>query len=108
MSQINFRIDPDDMKIAKILSESTGVSLAEIARRAFLEEIRPKRIELAFKLLKEGKCGFKKAWKISGLEYNEFLAEWASRDAKEIIPDEIMEDHLKWALNYDIKTLMKE
>jgi predicted HTH domain antitoxin len=107
MSQINFRIDNEEMKIAKMVSEITGISLAEIARKAFLNNLKPKRVEIAFDLVKNGKCGFKKAWKISGMEYNEFLSEWAKRDAKEIIPDEILEDHLKWALDYDLKKLMK-
>ncbi|WP_457556997.1 hypothetical protein [Candidatus Harpocratesius sp.] len=107
MNQINFRINNEDLKIAKMISETTGISLAEIARKAFLNNLKPKRIEIAFNLLKEGKCGFKKAWKISGMEYIEFLAEWAKRDAKEIIPEEFIEEHLKWALNYDIRKLMK-
>jgi len=107
MSQINFRINNEDMKVAQMISEITGISLAEIARRAFLKKLKPERVEIAFNLLKEGKCGFKKAWKISGLEYNEFLSEWTKRDAKEIIPEEAMEKHLKWALDYDIKKLMK-
>ncbi|QEE14803.1 hypothetical protein DSAG12_00620 [Promethearchaeum syntrophicum] len=107
MSQINFRINNEDMKVAKMISESTGISLAEIARRAFLKKLRPERVEIAFNLLKEGKCGFKKAWKISGLGYNEFLSEWIKKDAKEVIPEEMIEAHLKWALDYDIKKLMK-
>ena len=107
MSQINFRISNENLKVAKMISEITGISLAEIARRAFLSDLKPKRVEIAFDLLKKGKCGFKKAWKISGLEYEEFLSEWTKRDAKEIIPPEIMERHLEWALNYDIKKLMK-
>ncbi|MHA1720012.1 MAG: hypothetical protein ACTSWX_00260 [Promethearchaeota archaeon] len=107
MAQINFRISNDDLKVAKMISEITGISLAEIARKAFLNNLKPKRVEIAFELLKEGKCGFKKAWKITGMEYEEFLSEWAKRDAKEIIPEEIMEEQLKWALNYDIRKLMK-
>lgn len=34
-----------------------------------------RRIELAFKLLRDGKIGRKKTWKISGLSATEFLKE---------------------------------
>jgi uncharacterized protein (DUF1778 family) len=107
MDQINFRIDSEDGEIAKLLAESTGTTLADIARRAFLKEIRPKRVDLAFKILAEGKIGFKRAWKISGLEYREFLLEWAKRDAKEIIPDEYVIENINDSKKLDLSAYLK-
>ena len=107
MSQINFRIGTEDMKVAKMISESTGISLAELARKAFVGSMKSVRVDLAFDLLAEGKCGFKKAWQVSGLAYEEFLAEWAERGAKEVIPGTKQEEHLDWALNVDLKKYLK-
>ncbi|UYP47533.1 hypothetical protein NEF87_003818 [Candidatus Lokiarchaeum ossiferum] len=107
MSQINFRIDPEDMEIIREVAKSKGMSLSEIAKRSLLKEIQAKRIELAFQRLKEGEIGFKKAWKLSGLSYEKFLLEWAQRDAIEIIPDNLLAREENFALNFDLSKLLK-
>ena len=107
MSQINFRVNHDEMNIIKEIAKDNGISLSEMAKRSLLKEIRSKRIELAFRYLKEGKIGFKKTWKLSGLEYEEFMFEWAKRDAKEVIPDSLLENEFRFALDFDLKKFLK-
>lgn len=107
MSQINFRVNQEDIEIAKVIAKTSGVSLAEYARTTFLKEIGSKRIEIAFQLLAEGKCGFKRSWTISGLEYREFLSEWAKRGAVEILPEKMLENNYNRAMELDVSKLLK-
>ena len=67
MTQINFRVDDEIKKIIDLISNAQGISAAELAKRATLNEISNLRVEIAFDLLSQGKIGRKKAWKISGL-----------------------------------------
>ena len=76
MAQINFRVDNSIKLIMDILARNEGKSIAQIAKEYILKNIEPVRVDLAFNLLKEGKIGRKKAWKISCLEYSLFLKEW--------------------------------
>ncbi len=107
MNQINFRVKPEEIEIAKVIAKTSGVSLAEYARDSFLKDIESKRIEIAFQLLAEGKCGFKRSWTITGLEYREFLFEWAKRRAMEIIPEEMLIDNYNKAMDLDLSKLLK-
>ena len=59
MSQINFRVNADEMRIIKIVAKDKGISISELAKRSLLKDIKSKRIELAFRYLKKGKIGFK-------------------------------------------------
>ncbi|MHA1520770.1 MAG: hypothetical protein ACTSRK_11360 [Promethearchaeota archaeon] len=107
MSQINFRIDPGDMVVIKKLAEEKGISVAELAKRALKEKLKIERLNLAFQMLFDEKVGFKGAWKISGLEYKEFLSEWVKHDAHEKIPLDLIKKNISDAKNYDWTSLMK-
>lgn len=65
------------------------------------------RVDLAFKLLNEGKIGFKKSWIISGLSYQEFLNEWSKRGITEEISEEAMEKGNELALSLSLEELKK-
>lgn len=106
-TQINFRMNESDLKIAKIIAKEKGVSLAELARKALEEKLLPERLELAFNLLKDAKVGFKGAWNLSGLDYNSFMVEWARRGAVEEIPLEIIKKNLEKAKNIDWSSFLK-
>jgi len=108
MEQINFRLLKDEKEILSTIARSRGVSVAEFAKNAVLKEITPLRVDLAFKLLEEGKIGFKRAWKISGLTYHEFLIEWSNRGAEEKISQIAEEKGLKAALSFDLKPYFKD
>ncbi len=107
MSQINFRINSEEMQIIREIAQSKGISLSEMAKRSLLREVEEKRVDLAFQRLKEGEIGFKKTWKMSGLSYTKFMLEWAERDAKEMIPDKLLEKEIDFALNFDLSKLLK-
>ena len=107
MEQINFRLNPDEKKLLQIMAEDQSVTIAEIARQAVLKEIQPKRVNLAFSLLAKGKIGRKKAWILSGLTYHEFLIEWTTRKAEEILPDEITDAELEIIQHIDINKHLK-
>lgn len=101
MSQVNFRLNSDENEILKELAAETGISVAEYSKRLLKENISSKRINIAFKRLAQGKIHKKRAWILSGLTYNEFMIEWAKRGAEDIIPDEIEEKGVEFALNLD-------
>ncbi len=93
MAQVNFRIDHSLKLIIDEIAKEKGTSVAQIAKSALLNEIEPIRIDIAFRLVKEGKIGRKKAWQISGLDYPGFLKEWSKRKAHEnIVGDHIDEE----------------
>ena len=108
MEQINFRLLKDEKEILTTIARSRGISVAEFAKKAVLKEITPSRSDLAFRLLKEGKIGFKRAWKISGLTYHEFLIEWSNRGAEEKISQKSEEKGLKYALSFDLEPFFKD
>jgi uncharacterized protein (DUF1778 family) len=103
MSQVNFRLSEEDMMIIKELADEAGLSVAEYSKRIVKENIAPIRLELAFKLLKEGKIHKKKAWMLSGLNYSEFMIEWTKRDAEDIVPDNAEEKGLQFVLSLELK-----
>ena len=94
MAQINFRVDDSLKLIIDILAKEKGISIAQLAKDSLLKNIEPIRVDLAFELLKKGKIGRKKAWKISGLEYSDFLKEWRERGAEENIKRESIDTEL--------------
>jgi predicted HTH domain antitoxin len=108
MEQINFRLLKDEKEILATISRSQGISMAEFAKKAVLKEISALRVDLGFNLLEEGKIGFKRAWKISGLTYHEFLIEWNNRGAEEKISQIAEEKGLKEALSFDLIPYFKE
>ncbi len=103
MSQVNFRLSEEDMTIIKALAEEPGLSVTEYSKRIVKEKIAPLRVELAFRLLKEGKIHKKKAWLFSGLTYSEFMIEWTKREAAEIIPENAEEKGLNLLLSLELK-----
>jgi len=107
MSQVNFRIDSDEMAIVKKIAEEKGISVAELAKRALEEKLKVDRINLAFQMLSKEKVGFKGAWKISGLDYNEFLSEWVKRGAYESFPVDLITKNIDDAKKKDWTLLMK-
>ena len=102
MGQINFRIEEDVKEIIDLIAENRGISTAELAKRATLKEISEIRVDLAFQLLKEGKIGRKRAWKLSGLSTLEFLNEWTKHGAEEVISAEARESTLDLIKSLDL------
>ena len=107
MEQINFRLLSDEKEVLKIIAQSRGISVAEFAKNAVLNEISESRTNIAFSLLNEGKIGFKRAWKIAGLTYHEFLTEWNNRKAEEKISQIAEDNGLNAALTFDLKPFFK-
>jgi predicted HTH domain antitoxin len=54
------------------------------------------QIEMAFNLLYQGKISRKKAWKLSGLNYKEFLSEWSKRGFQENISEEAWDKDMNY------------
>lgn len=107
MTQINFRVDDDIKSIIELISKTRGISSAEFAKRATINEISQIRIDIAFDLLEQGKIGRKRAWTISGLSSHEFLREWTNRNAEEKLSNNIVEKELKLLNVLDIKKFQK-
>ena len=108
MSQVNFRMNEDEKLVITALAKQKGISVAELARQALINEIMPMRVNLAFNLLKDGQIGRKRAWKLSGLSYHEFMVEWSKRGAVEQVPDAADRKGIETALNLDISKYMKQ
>ena len=107
MEQINFRVSEDEKQLLKVLAENRGISVTEFVKQVVLKEIGSIRIDLAFRLLIEGKITRKRAWLLSGLTYHEFMMEWEKRNAEEIIPEAIRAKELETGLTIDIKRFLK-
>ena len=103
MEQINFRVSYAEKEIIKELAAIKGMSIAELMKRSALENLKKERVELAFKIQKEGKLSRKKTLKLSGLGWSEFSFEWAKRGAVEDLPDEIWDRMEKDIKNYSFK-----
>jgi uncharacterized protein (DUF1778 family) len=108
MSQVNFRLSEEEFNIIKNLAENAGLSVAEYSKRIIKEKISPIRVEIAFKLLAQGKIHKKKAWLLSGLSYSEFMIEWSKRNAEDILPDQAEEKGLQLALSLELKKYRKD
>ena len=108
MNQVNFRLKEDEKNLLKIIAGLQGIPISQLAKQIVLKEIEPKRVDIAFQMLEEGKCGRKRAWIISGLSYHEFMNEWSLRNAEEHIPDEVYEKSLEDALSLDLKLFRKK
>jgi len=102
MSQINFRISNDEKELLQLFASQKGVTITEFIKHNIFNFIAKDRVDLAFKLLQDGKIGRKKAWLISGLNGIEFLKEWTRRSAEEVISDELAEKTLENALSLDL------
>ena len=107
MAQINFRVSEEEKMIIQAFAKNKGITTSEFTKKTILKEISPGRVDLAFKLLKEGKLYRKKAWILSGLDYSEFMLEWTKRGAEELIPDEIDDYEIKIALELDASLFLK-
>lgn len=107
MAQINFRVKEDEKELLQAVAKMRGISVSELARQAVLKEFSPLRVDLAFQMLREGKLGFKHAWKLSGLSHHEFMLEWSNRGAQEVIPNEVAEKALGTALSINLETLRR-
>ena len=105
--QINFRVNELEKKIINSVAKERGISVAEFTKQLVLEEVAAKRVDLAFKLLENGKIYRKQCWLLSGLEYPEFMREWTRREAEEMIPDELIEKSIDIALNLDISKFLR-
>ncbi len=108
MSQINLRITKEEKKLISAIAQAKGISQSEFIKRAVMNEIRPIRLDIIFDLVKNGKIGRKKAWTLSGLSYREFIVEWTTRNAEEVIPDSLMDKGLEDALNFNPSFLLKK
>jgi len=108
MSQINFRVTEEEKIVIQAMADKKGLSTAEFAKQIVLNQISLDRKEIAFDLLKAGEIGRKRAWKMSGLNYYQFLTEWTKRGAEELIPDEAEFKTLEKALNLDLKPKSKK
>ncbi|MCF2140122.1 MAG: hypothetical protein K9W44_08720 [Candidatus Lokiarchaeota archaeon] len=108
MGQINFRISEEEKHILQLLAHNRGLTITEFVKHNIFRIISHERVDLAFKLLQEGKINRKKAWKISGLNGSEFLKEWTRRGAEEKIPDELTEKSLEIAMSLKTTEFLKK
>ena len=104
MQQVNFRLSKEEKEILQQIARTKGISIAELAKNAVLNEIKKDRIEIAFSLLKEGKIGKKRAFIFSSLTYNEFTLELNRRNIQEICSQEAFELGFEIALNLDAES----
>jgi hypothetical protein len=108
MTQINFRVNDEEKQIIAAFASLKGISVADLARNVLLKEILPARIDIAFNLLTQNKISRKQAWKISGLNYHEFLMEWSKRGFQDNIPEEAWDKGLELSRTFDPKPYLKK
>jgi (p)ppGpp synthase/HD superfamily hydrolase len=108
MAQLNIRITEEEKEIIAVIASTQGISSAELVKSAVFTLIKPQRLNIVFKLVEQGKIGRKKAWKLSGLSYREFLNEWTKREIQEQIPKKAWETGEKLALELNSKDFFKK
>lgn len=108
VAEVNFRLSKHEKQLIDAIAAEKGVSTAELAKQSLLKEAEPMRVDLAFKLLAEGKIGRKKAWILSGLSHHKFLGEWTRRGAEEVIPDELVEEEIEIMKSIDLKAFLRK
>jgi predicted HTH domain antitoxin len=108
MPQVNFRLSKDENEIIEYLSAEAGISVAEYSKRIVKERLLDKRLDLAFKLLAEGKIHKKHAWELTGLSYAEFMIEWTKRGAEDIIIGHAEQKGLDLALALEVSKFWKK
>ena len=107
MAQINIRISEEEKSLISEMATAAGLSTSEFVKRAVMNDINHVRLEVIFDLVAKGKIGRKRAWKLSGLTYYEFLREWTERKALEKLPEELLDEALTEALKFDPTPFLK-
>ncbi|MHA1521880.1 MAG: hypothetical protein ACTSRK_17015 [Promethearchaeota archaeon] len=78
-----------------------------MVKRIGIKKLEHHRVDLAFSLLDEGKISKKKAFKLSGLTYHDFMEQGEIRKVSEKIPDELIESELAAIHELDITQFLK-
>ena len=78
-----------------------------MSKRIVIKELEHLRVEIAFSLMDEGKISKKKAFKLSGLSYNEFMQQGAIRKVTEKIPEDLIEKEFATIHELDITRFLK-
>lgn len=107
MYQINFRIGENEKEILEKIASIKKMSLAELSKRFVLKELGSLRVDIAFDLMQEGKISRKKAFKLSGLTYYEFMHEGVKRKVTEKLPVALIESEMNALSELDITKFLK-
>jgi predicted HTH domain antitoxin len=74
MKQINFRLTDEEYDLLNLLSVNLNESIPNLSKKILLENLSDIRTKIALKAYQENKIGLKKAWKLSGLSFFEFIS----------------------------------
>ncbi len=107
MYQINFRVGEIEKELLEKIADVRCISLAELSKRIVIKELEHIRVDIAFSLMNEGKISKKKAFKLSGLTYYEFMQQGAIRNVTEKIPAGLSESELVAIHELDITHFLK-
>ncbi len=107
MYQINFRVGENEKEILEKIARIKNISLAELSKRFVMKELEQLRVDIAFDLMQEGKISKKKAFKMSGLTYYEFMHEGVKRKVTEKLPEELIESEMNALSKLDITQFLK-
>jgi predicted HTH domain antitoxin len=102
MKQINFRLSEQEYNIAEELAKLLGTSVPALLKEMGLKELNEVRVNLALDMYRKHKVGLKRAWKVSGLPFLEFLHVLSEHKIEPDIPEELEEHMIATALELNL------
>jgi predicted HTH domain antitoxin len=97
MFQINFRVTPEEYEIIKQYSELAESSIPTVVKQLTLAEIKKQSRSLALNLYRQNKIGFKQAYKLSFVTFQEFIQILIENNIEPNIPDDLDDEMIRIA-----------
>ena len=107
MTQLNLKLSEEEYEVLKYYSRNENLPLASAFRTIIHEPVDSWRLNFTIQEYCRGKLGFKKAWKMSGVSFNQWLKALEQSGLELEIPEIIEEESEKLAQSLDLKDFLK-
>lgn len=107
MAQLNLKLSEKEYEVLKYYSRNEKLPLASAFRTIVSETIDSWRLNFTMQEYCRGKLGFKKAWKMSGVSFNQWLRALEQSDLEVDIPQILEQRSEEIAQSLDLKDFLK-
>ncbi|MFV2014076.1 MAG: hypothetical protein ACC656_01485 [Candidatus Heimdallarchaeota archaeon] len=87
MAQINLKLTNDEYDLLQYYAEKSNIPTSTALKSIIKEYFDQWKIDYLLKEYCSGRLGFKKAWKMSGLQFNEWLLTLEKSDLELELPE---------------------
>lgn len=108
MPQINLKISPEEHSVLSLYAEQHNIPLATAFRTIVTNSFEEWRTEYLISQYCSGHLGFKKAWKLSGLSFNEWLVRLEQSECELEMPESIEMMSREIASELDPRKFLKQ